>query len=364
MDGDDGAADGSADSAAGGATGGSTVRPEDDRGAIRRDEVNVVLIGLLTVMIVIITVIGLETQPSSAAPPSIPHAMTIQVTSAVPPSGPAAELTLSRDPDGLVVMTLQNLEAAVSLPGEITAVPGPQFGTEQSTTTGQLWSVQINDPGTTVPCSYPHQLTEVGGGAADSMPVTPPHVGPPPVNVTPGVVSRVYTPAVPGSTFFFVRLCWRENAPIGTDGQYLGAELPPVSWTPTAPGAAAGTGAGAVHLSETLEPAARAPAGGDDTSVYTIQSNPSPDFYTSTDWQWQQTGVDTTGTGHQYYVAPVYFTAVNGRTAEQESRKVFLSGILLGLAGGALLTLVAEAAKPLSGWGRRRRTAGRPGPGP
>ncbi len=307
-------------------------------GRIRRDEVNVVLVVLLVGMTAVIAWAGLARRPSGAVPPVVPRTLAIDVTTAIPGLGAAGVLTLSRTPDNGAMLVLQNLAAADSA--------GPASGV---TAAQPAWAVTVSGAGSTAPCRYPTQFSEDTGGAAQVRPVTPPVATVPP-QVDPGRRSVLYGPRDPTDTFLYLELCWRSGGPVDLDGQYLGAQLPPVTWTTSVPVTAPVDPSGAASFSESLVPA------DGDTSVYSIQANPNPTTFTSTGWQWAPAPVTAPGTGIGTTVSfpVVYFSGVNSATAQHDSQNAFLSGILLGLAGGAVLTLVAELAKPFAGWRRRR----------
>jgi hypothetical protein len=131
---------------------------------------------------------------------------------------------------------------------------------------------------------------------------------------------------VTGSGFFYVLLCWSSHAPIATNGAYLNAVLPPIH-NYGQPGVLQ------VDRQLNLGTSTSDP----DTSAYTVQSLVQPDSVTPGGWQW-----------HPRVPASLALTlsAVNSNETQKDSYRAFLSGILFGVAGGALVALIQEFVAP------------------
>jgi hypothetical protein len=151
--------------------------------------------------------------------------------------------------------------------------------------------------------------------------------------------SRVPFPGEPDEWFlkskrgFYFRLCWSaKNSPVSLDGPYLSASIPTV------------TTRGATPVQIALLPHAGS------TSSYSLQATPNPSGETGKMWTW---GFDAAGLGS---TPPIYLAAVNVSATQQDTLRAFFAGIILGIAGGALIAILQELIAPLS----RRRDARHP----
>jgi hypothetical protein len=128
---------------------------------------------------------------------------------------------------------------------------------------------------------------------------------------------------------FCVRMCWSSNAPVSLNGSHLSARFPP-----------AASSSGSVRVSRVLDPAAG------DTANFVIQSQTAPTNSDSSSWGWSGPGIRE----------PIHLSAVNVSGTRHDNFWAFLSGITLGIAGGALIAILQEFVAPL----RRRRDSGHP----
>jgi hypothetical protein len=168
-----------------------------------------------------------------------------------------------------------------------------------------------------------------------------------PENATPGLVlSGPPTPVAPqrltslGTSLgvpsyevkskgpMFVRLCWSSDGPVNLNGSYLSAQFPDVD-------AHSNSQDRYVEVPVTL----LLSADGGNTADYVIQSPSTPTTFSADSWQWSD---QTTAS------APLRLTAVNTSASQHQTFKGFLSGIALGLAGGALIAILLELVGPLS----------------
>jgi hypothetical protein len=145
----------------------------------------------------------------------------------------------------------------------------------------------------------------------------------------------------PGSTEFeiassgplFVKLCWSNDGPVESNGSYLSAYFVPVS-----------NARMRVNLTRQLN------LGMGSTAGYSIQSAVQPSSETSKGWQW------SSGTPSNVGIA---VSTVNTSETQHDTYLAFLSGIVFGIAGGALVALIQELVAPF----RTRRELRPPEPG-
>ncbi len=129
----------------------------------------------------------------------------------------------------------------------------------------------------------------------------------------------------------YVRVCWgpgAPGAPVKLNGSYLGALFPTNDPDQTAP---------PVQVSGIIV------ANAGDTADFAIQSQTDASRATTTSaaWSWVTSSL----------APPIHLTAVNTSEAQSDEYRAFLSGIVLGIAGGALITILQELIAPLN---RRR----------
>jgi hypothetical protein len=135
----------------------------------------------------------------------------------------------------------------------------------------------------------------------------------------------------------FVSLCWSSDGPVNLNGSYLSAQFPDVD---------AHSNSQNRYVEVPLTLALYADSG--NTADYAIQSRSTPTTFSADSWQWS---VKTTTAS-----ALLRFSATNTSTSQHQQFTGFLSGIALGLAGGALIAILLELVGPLS----RARDASHP----
>jgi hypothetical protein len=185
------------------------------------------------------------------------------------------------------------------------------------------------DPGYQL-CSPPATPAPYPGVAAQRLP--PQHLCHPKIaTTTPGFVDPA---VVSGSGPMYIELCWVEGGPVQTNGAYLSARFFPIQGNTLQP----------VSLTRQLN------VGAGTTSDYSVQSVvlPSSDYITG--WQWSQHPPANTALG---------VSAVNTTQTQHDSYQAFLSGIVFGVAGGALVALIQELVAPF----RSRKELRPPEPG-
>lgn len=126
-----------------------------------------------------------------------------------------------------------------------------------------------------------------------------------------------------------VRLCWPSDGPVNLNGSYLSAQFPDVD-------AHSNSQNRYVEVPMTLV----LYAGGGNTADYAIQSRSTPTTFSADSWQWS---AETTTAS-----ALLRLSAIDTSASQHQTFTAFLSGIALGLAGGALIAILLELVGPLS----------------
>ncbi|HWF14601.1 MAG TPA: hypothetical protein VG244_00325, partial [Acidimicrobiales bacterium] len=249
-------------------------------------------------------------RPSSGGFAAVPDDLQFYVTKA--PAGEVYDESVTRNAGG-AVLTLSGQGAPdVSPTGPFTLV--------------------VNHLGDGHLCT-PRSYTVEGGGAQA--------VREPPQHLASGGAIGFTTPGsyqlntITGGGVFYVRLCWASNGPVSLNGSYLSARLPSV--TPF--GSTLGRpGTRQLNL------------GSLDQADYAVQSLQHPTSVTEGGWQWS---------ARISPYEPLSFNAVNTSETQHDSYQAFLSGIVFGVAGGALVALIQEFVAPF----RARRELRPPEPG-
>ena len=141
---------------------------------------------------------------------------------------------------------------------------------------------------------------------------------------------------ITGNGPFFIQLCWPSNGPAALNGAYLSSRIPPLYVG--VPG-------------DTAAVTRQIRSGSSDTADYAIQSLRQPTSAAPNSWQWAAPA--------KFEIPqPIAFAAVNSSETQHDSYDAFLSGIFFGVAGGALVSLIAELVAPF----RSRQERGPPEP--
>jgi hypothetical protein len=189
----------------------------------------------------------------------------------------------------------------------------------------QSWAFLVLDPGGAHPCDGSARYT----AGTISLPLRASTGG---LVVQPNPV-----PPSTGDTIPPPALClhWTSGAPVGLSGPYLNARFPPLQGltpgTPLTEVPVVGD-VGDAGITRVLNLA------GGNTAGYSVQSDPHPVPLGTSTWTWT--------TVHSPQV--IELTAVNTSDSQRESNNAFYSGILIGIAGGALISLLTELVVPLS----------------
>jgi hypothetical protein len=142
---------------------------------------------------------------------------------------------------------------------------------------------------------------------------------------------------IAGNGVFYVRLCWDSGGPVAANGAYLSARFP-ILYVDV-PGENTGS-------------TRQLNVGSQDAADYAIQSVDHPTSVTQGGWQWSSKSALS-------FSDPLAFAAVNTTETQHDSYQAFLSGIVFGVAGGALVALIQELVAPF----RTRRELRSPEPG-
>lgn len=270
-------------------------------------------IATLALLTLALALFGWSLRPSSGGYPVL-NATAIAVLSPTDPGGndPRVTEALTRTSDGGKLILKSDFVNGV-LP------------------TSSRWSVDFYnlDPGYRL-CT-PKGIVFTGGGVLQ-IPLSPQRLSHP--NLPSTNPEYAYPVQVSGRGVMWIELCWPSGGPVQANGAYLSAQFLPVQ-----PGTAQG-----VRLIRQLN------VGVGTTTDYSIQSVVLPDDDYLVGWQWSTrppagsnlavSAVDTTETQHDNYEA-------------------FLSGIVFGVAGGALVALIQELVAPF----RTRKELRPPEPG-
>jgi hypothetical protein len=123
-----------------------------------------------------------------------------------------------------------------------------------------------------------------------------------------------------------VWLCWSSNGPVQLNGPYLSAQFPGVAAESSSRGPFVDA-----PTTSVLYPNAG------NTADFVIQSSATPTAVSADSWRWS---ANSTGAAR--------LSAVSTSISQHQSFQAFLSGIALGLAGGALIAILSELVGPLS----------------
>jgi hypothetical protein len=262
-------------------------------------ELVIILVGVCAAA----TVFGLSFRPQSGGFPSVPENLSLSV------SGnhvQALSETLVRTPTNGSKLELVGSDIQNYLPTE-------------------RWSLSIGNLGAGTVCTPGGYIVD-NGGAAEGVRVRPQHPTTPP-QVSLGGPPVTFTD-VHSTGFFYVVLCWSSGGPVNLSGSYLSAEFPSVV-----------ADTNGLSLSRTLV----ADAG--DTSNFAIESEKAPTSAFSASWSWPL--------ARTVDASRLRFSAINVSGTQHDTYRTFLSGVFLGIGGGAVITLLQELVMPLS----RRRDA-------
>jgi hypothetical protein len=262
------------------------------------------MVAVLVIILLVLVGVGWSLRPQSSGFRTVPRDMSLTVRAHGVKN---VSETLQRDAHSGAVLEVR----ASNGQGDVT---GP-------------WTLEIGNLGTGSICTGHELQLGNGSGAIAVETLAPFHVSHPAVASTGG--PPVVITDVTSTGIFYVKVCWSSNAPVSLNGAYLSAQFPPVA-----------IDTGTVSLSRLLYP------GAGDTADYVIQSQTPPSSASSDWWNWSGLPADE----------PIRLSAVDVSGTQHDNFRAFLSGITLGIAGGALIAIIQEFVAPLS----RRRDARHP----
>jgi hypothetical protein len=179
----------------------------------------------------------------------------------------------------------------------------------------------------------PANVVNAASGFSANAPIEPYRVRHPQVVLVGGPPTPDVVVASRGRVIL-ARFCWASTttgAPVKLNGSYLNALFP---------------GAGTADPDADPPPPASAVtsvlvANAGDTSDFAVQTGTADSDSNPAAWSWTRSSNDP----------PARITAVNTSNAQNDQFHAFLAGIVLGIAGGALITILQELFAPFN---RRR----------
>jgi hypothetical protein len=270
-------------------------------------EIHLELVAVLVVICVALALFGWTLRPQSGGFPTVPENISIFINDARITSAYTSMARLGDNGAQLTLYSSNALQAASSAP----------------------WSVQIDNIGSGHVCTPGSYITN-GGGSVTKLGVF--RITHPKLPILEGGTPPKVT-EVTGSGIVYLKLCWPSGGPISLNGSYLSAQFPPEAKGDFRP----------MKMTRVLYPNAG------DTANYVIQSPTQPNGIQADSWQW---------TGAIAPYTPLHLSAIDVSGNQHDSYRAFLSGIVFGIAGGALISLIAELVGPLS-----RRREGKVTPG-
>ena len=262
--------------------------------------VHLEVIAILLPIFVVLVAIGWTMRPQSTGFSALPDNMLITLTS--PSAVNGFSEVLHRTVDNGAVLDIAAGDLSVS---------------------GPSWSVGIYDLDGARLCT-PSVLPE--GVEPDFSFLGPPERVPPQHLSEPNSLGYK---VVKSSGPMFVQLCWLSNGPVQLNGPYLNAQFPSVD-------ARSNSQNGFIDVPTTV---VLYPNAG-NTADYVIQSPTTPTASTAESWQWSTE--PTSGASNPR------LSAVSTSASQHQTFRGFLSGIALGLAGGALIAILLELVGPIS----------------
>jgi hypothetical protein len=333
-------------------------------------QIHVEFVVVLAAICVAVGVVGWELHPKSSGFRPVPQDLRIVVSESnfdvtetlMPTSDGGATLTITRSqtvgnvvriedsslltvrsgPDPVVETRLRDpfftLSTGKGAATPLSAIGGLSFGNPRH------WLFIVMDPGSAQPCDSKTTLHETEFKRGRVRLNLPGSTGP----GTPSLVVSASTRPTPlsGSEPPLLCLHWSSNGPVSVSGPNLAARFPQLQGL-SADGVAFSAGSGIPGVSAENADVADGTTTrtlqltGGHTADWNIQTDPHPTRSTSRSWTWE------THDSPQV----IEMAAINSSDTQRETKNAFLSGILFGIAGAALITLIAELVAPLN---RRR----------
>jgi hypothetical protein len=307
------------------------------------EELHIALVVALVVICIVLGIVGWKLHPDSNGFQPVPQDLRILV----PGSGFGATQTLTQSGEDGATLKMSTTQEIGYVPlrdsDSITILSGPQAAGAAGLTEGPMvtfdgavlptsrWAYIVLNPGGAQPCNK-HLDYRLGTVALPLQAPTPALVVPP---------LKAYTSV--GDTVPPPGLClhWATNSPVSLSGPYLSARFPPLRGVSTAVPytqipQTGDLGAGTVTRVLALD--------GGNTANFAIQTDPHPTISAPTSWTWVIKDTPQV----------IQVAATNSSATQHENNDAFYSGVLFGVVGGALISLITELVVPL----RHRRMRG------
>jgi hypothetical protein len=309
------------------------------------EELHVALVVALVVICIVLGIVGWKLHPDSNGFQPVPQDLRILMAG----SGFGATETVTQSGDDGAVLKVTAIYSTGAVPlvdsASYTILSGPQAAGAAATEKGPVvtfdgkplpsteWGFIVLNPGMARPCAA-HARYQFGTVAFPMQRPTPALVVPP----LPTQTSVGNTLPPPG-------LCvrWGADSPFSLSGPYLSARFPPLRGVSSAipftqiP-QVGDLGVAAVTRTLSLE-------AGNNTANFAIQTDPHPTVSAPTSWTWVIKDAPQM----------IQVAATNSSASQHENNDAFYSGVLFGVVGGALISLITELVVPLRHRHLRRR---------
>jgi hypothetical protein len=306
------------------------------------DDVHLPLLGVLVVLSVIIGAIGFALRPGTDKPPVVPNTeislSPIEQPTNGTSSGPTRlmveETMEQRDPSTVLVQL--DVFAVFAAAGRVTwTLLTPRESSQPYTCPDPYDYLGTTEPDPVYFAGSGDQVT-IGGKAVPQAELGDftGHIWHKPASNYLGLRGRVPGVVRAGklTPIAQVNLCWTNDRPMAFNGAFASASLPGID--------------GPVHLTRNLYfdnyQEDRQPV----TAQYSLQAGTLPASTGPQGWHW------AVGQGN----GPVQVTATNIQASQHEAYLGFISGVLLGIVGGALVLTLQELLEPIR---IRRHTKGK-----
>jgi hypothetical protein len=272
----------------------------DGRPSSYISRIHLEVIAILLPIFVVLVAFGWITRPQSNGFSGVPANMV--VIAYTPGANQGASEVLHRTADNGAV-----LDITVGPPGPMGA-----------------WTVDIESPNGAQLCTPSDLPAEGSPGLIFSGPPTrlaPQHL------TSLGTRYGVPSYQVKSRGPLYISLCWSSHGPVNLNGSFLNAQFPQLDVN-------SHNQFLAVRMTNVLYP------DDGDTADFVIQSPATPTTTSADSWQWT---ASTTSAN-----SLLRLSAVNTSASQHQTFQGFLSGLALGLAGGALIAILLELVGPIS----------------
>jgi hypothetical protein len=262
--------------------------------------VHLEVIAILLPIFVILVIVGWDTRPQSSGFAAVPTNVLVNVYT--PNGSGGGSEVLHRTTDNGAVLDL-----SVGPPQPVGA-----------------WKVEIDDPDGARLCT-PSELPDDSSPGL-TLSGRPTALAPQRLTSL-GTHDGVASYQIKSRGPLYVSLCWSSHGPVNLNGSYLSAQFPQVDVNSHSRFVA-------VPMTDVLYPQ------DGNTADFVLQSPATPATTSADSWKWS---ASTTSAN-----ALLRLSAVNTSASQHQEFEGFLSGLALGLAGGALIAILVELVGPIS----------------